>query len=339
MNSSRQILYLDLARIIASVAVVVLHAASFVMTQSNAGIESWRIANILNSFSRWSVPVFIMISGALFLNYSQPLNTQGFYRKRMSRLGIPLLIWSGVYFIWKSYVEGLPINSGFYVQTLVFDQPFIHLYFLFVIGWLYVFTPWLLNLRCRLTLTKRMLVAVALLFVGIFWPPTRFLVTFWVPFIGYYWIGGLLSQVRISSRMLTTSLVLSFVSFALVAIGTHWLTHEVKATHNLFFYDFTRSPLVIIGSLFVFVAIKGLSEQLKKNLKKYKQLLATWASLTLGIYLIHPLVLWVFLHFFSQAVMSFPAMVSISLIIGLIYSASLMLTVLFKRIPYLKLTV
>ena len=59
--------HLDYLRVFASVAIILLHVtAQNIRYVELAGTE-WNIYNICNSASRWAVPVFVMISGALFL--------------------------------------------------------------------------------------------------------------------------------------------------------------------------------------------------------------------------------------------------------------------------------
>lgn len=59
--------YLDLLRIISALAVIVIHLASDRLVFSTPNSFEWQSLNLLNSISRFCVPVFVMISGALFL--------------------------------------------------------------------------------------------------------------------------------------------------------------------------------------------------------------------------------------------------------------------------------
>src|ERR1700709_417019 len=62
--------WMDLLRIGAIVAVVVIHAISTATKSSGTGWHSawWWTANFLNSACLWCVPVFVMVSGALLLD-------------------------------------------------------------------------------------------------------------------------------------------------------------------------------------------------------------------------------------------------------------------------------
>jgi surface polysaccharide O-acyltransferase-like enzyme len=55
----------------------------------------WNIYNICNSASRWGVPVFVMMSGALFLPREIPTKT--LYKKYILRMTIAYVVWSAFY--------------------------------------------------------------------------------------------------------------------------------------------------------------------------------------------------------------------------------------------------
>lgn len=60
MNNSRKI-NIDMARILACLAVVLLHTtARTIYLYETTDIVTFSIANLLNSATRWCVPVFIM---------------------------------------------------------------------------------------------------------------------------------------------------------------------------------------------------------------------------------------------------------------------------------------
>lgn len=88
------------ARVIAILAVVLLHVSSRVVMWSELGSNDWWYANLYDSLVRWCVPVFVMISGALLLSpeKAEPLGL--FYKKRASRILFPLVFWSLFYMLW-----------------------------------------------------------------------------------------------------------------------------------------------------------------------------------------------------------------------------------------------
>lgn len=66
--------WIDNSRIMAISAVVILHVAETILAPLPVGTERWWIANFYDSFVRWSVPVYVMISGAQLLDSAKSTN-------------------------------------------------------------------------------------------------------------------------------------------------------------------------------------------------------------------------------------------------------------------------
>ena len=65
-NTRKQ--YFDWIRIFVCFAVVMLHVSATWFLNRDISSTPWCISVIYNSATRWAVPIFVMISGALFLN-------------------------------------------------------------------------------------------------------------------------------------------------------------------------------------------------------------------------------------------------------------------------------
>ena len=75
---------LDLLRIVATAAVVLLHTAKRVWYNVPVSSTDWYISNIYLSAVRWAVPVFVMISGTLFL--LRDVSIKKLYRNNILRM-------------------------------------------------------------------------------------------------------------------------------------------------------------------------------------------------------------------------------------------------------------
>ncbi len=60
-------IYFDYLRVFATAAVILLHVAAFNWLSTDVNGYDWKVFNFYDSIVRWGVPVFVMISGALFL--------------------------------------------------------------------------------------------------------------------------------------------------------------------------------------------------------------------------------------------------------------------------------
>ncbi len=70
----------------AAIAVVVIHVLGPYREQLGVISDSaWLTATSFNSFSRWAVPVFIMITGALMLTDNREFDLNYYVRRRLAR--------------------------------------------------------------------------------------------------------------------------------------------------------------------------------------------------------------------------------------------------------------
>lgn len=97
--------WLDLARAIAIIAVVLVHAVAPAVngTWVAEGGATWWIANVTDSAGRWCVPVFVMVSGALLLDPRRVERPREFYRRRLARIGVPLVVWTLVHLAYRRW--------------------------------------------------------------------------------------------------------------------------------------------------------------------------------------------------------------------------------------------
>lgn len=298
----------DFVRVIAAVAVVWIHVAALLVLSTPVGSKSWWLGNMIDSAARWSVPVFIMLSGALMIRPVQGDISFHGLGKRLIRIGMPLITWSLVYFVFlAAVISKEPITADFrtWVFQLFAGNPFPgHLYFLFILAGLYVITP-VLNALVPLVRTKTLwqitagiLAATSLTHIVEVWilrggMPVNAL-TQWLPYLGYYLLGYAIHTHVLSNnsvqfglrRLGVTSLIMIFLiggsSFMLASSG-----HLALDSKGLYFYEFLN-PIVIVLSVTTWLFLVAFY---KKYLTVHSQLIHMLSSLTFGVYLAHLLIL------------------------------------------------
>ncbi|WP_180237229.1 acyltransferase [Lacimicrobium alkaliphilum] len=143
MSISRYSICADQIRVFATLAVVMLHVSANGLNSSPFGSDSWWLANFFDAASRSSIPLFVMLSGALLL--SAPIgDPRQFYQRRFSRVLLPLVVWSIFYSGWtmlKAQVKGQPIMTEQVWLNLVSGTPYFHLWYLFMLAGLYAIAP------------------------------------------------------------------------------------------------------------------------------------------------------------------------------------------------------
>lgn len=129
-----KIYWIDNLRGIACLMVVMIHTTSWYVTNAHSVSSlSWDIANVLNSASRVSIPLFFMISGYLFFGErsAQP--------RHFLRIGMCLLFYSIVALIYIALFTS--INVELSLKNLLQKPVFYHLWFFFAIAVIYLISP------------------------------------------------------------------------------------------------------------------------------------------------------------------------------------------------------
>ena len=91
---TKKIEYIDLANVIAAIAVVFLHTNGCFWEFNKS--RYWITANLIESVFIFAVPVFFMISSVTLMDYQKRYNTKTFLKKRFSKTVIPFLFWTFV---------------------------------------------------------------------------------------------------------------------------------------------------------------------------------------------------------------------------------------------------
>ncbi len=337
----KHFLFLDWLRILATIAVVTVHiCAGFVLTNYNDSPARWLAGNFYESISRWCVPIFIMISGALMLSDSRESTYRTFFAKRASKVFVPLLGWSAIYYLYYVFQDRYPADMLDFITRFSANDISIHLWFIYMLLGMYMITP-LLKLLLKnaqkkdvtyfLALWLYISVAVRLLkhYVGFSFEIELYFAT---SYIGYYVLGYYLITYEISSLMRKLAYAGIFVGIAGTFFLTYSFTMQANGEFRAFWYDY-HSPTVLLSSIGIFVFLKHLPIS-EGSIKHF--IPAIINKTNFGIYLVHYLVIRIlstftpFLWLDMNAYLEIPYKVLLTLIISII-------TVLvMRKIPLVK---
>lgn len=279
----------DVIRVSACLAVVLLHlSATIVMQPDQPGTVSWHMANLIDAATRWCVPVFVMLSGALLLDAKKYASPREFWTRRMNRLLPAMIFWSVVYLAWRAYFWKQPLSFQTIAQDLIAGRPYIHLYFLFLIAGLYLMTPLLSSVASSLGVKQlgQAIVIMAALALGAnavdVLGTSAF--TLFVPYIAYYFAGlycvrvladrpGPYGMLLAGAILVTTVLTAMLVSAR--GLDDRW---------SFYFYE-DFSPTIMVMAVTVFMVL--LRASISPAIQWVAQRLAPW---TLGVYVAHPII-------------------------------------------------
>lgn len=299
LQAPARLLFADHIRIAAIFAVVVLHASTgVVMGYGRIDPWEWLAGNVANSASRWGVPVFAMLSGALLLCPGKEESLRIFFSKRVKRILLPLIFWSSFCYGWYRMGGGEAMTFGGAVRRVVLES---HLYYLFILAAIYCITPWIRLLwRGGRTLPLFFLAAGAMNALAFYFHasaeirPGLLLIHFFffaTGFIGYFTAGQYLLRVPVSPRTPPLALGLFVASSAVTAAGTFFLAGIYgPGKAGLYLYDYF-SPPVMVMSVAVFMFIRAAAgPHLSCGGGARASAVRMLADSSFGVYLMHPFI-------------------------------------------------
>lgn len=145
MNTNKRIVAFDLLKIIACLAVITIHISAYPLTNNIVNSPKFIIATIFTSITRWSVPIFVMITGAFLLSKREPIPIKTLYKKYILKIFIIYLLFGVFYKLCYLYLDGSTHISVSYLSTMIIDiligNAHIHLWYLYMLIGLYMIYP------------------------------------------------------------------------------------------------------------------------------------------------------------------------------------------------------
>ncbi len=331
--------WLDNLRIFSIYAVILLHVCVSVILESNIGTQDWWIGNLYNSAVRWCVPVFVMISGALLLDPRKTETLSMFYKKRCARIMVPILFWSVFFLAWtvlKYTMRGEEVSAMNLTERLLSGKPYYHMWFVYMIMILYLFVPFIRKAIAHLT--KQELKALVMLMFSIaminaayknfYSIESTLFINWFLSYMPYFITGHMIRQTSYQpSKAILSATFL--ISCSVTVLGFYFLTKETNIEVGSYFYDYL-SITVAPMSISIMFMLKSWQRPII-NQKITQQI----ASLTLGIYLIHPVILEI-MSAKDMGPMAFNPLFSIPLVALAIFTTSLIIIWIMQKIPLLK---
>lgn len=322
MNGFQQRNYsLDVLRIAACIAVILHHVTSSLIAMGYVenGSVAWMVNTAVYSFTKWSVPVFVMITGFFFLNPDKELPIKKLYGKYVLRLVFALVFWTWFYAIALKcrYTCFYPFggqNTNFWYIGMC-----IGLYISMPVLRLVAASEKVLAYSCWLWLLIR-----TYLFFGKYLE-LPIVVTDYVytGYVGYCLWGYYLSRLTLSQKQTRMVYIVGLLALALT-IALPIVSHEK--------YKFSfecPGPILMSIALFCFF-VKHPFRFSAKSVKIISHL----SSMTLGIYMVHTFVEIETFTRIHRFVPNVYLLLLVSLVATFVFSYIIILII--KQIPVLK---
>lgn len=299
-DRSTNIQYINVLRIIATYAVITGHIAIWSSYEIRPLSANWWICKWIHCISLFIIPVFVMISGTLLLDNPRDESAAAFYKKRMRRIALPVIFWTALYLVVRVVVDGETMTTLRAAKLIFTADPYYHMWYVWMIPALYLVTPPLRAFVKHANPTQRLL-AIAIVFVlaaiyspinSLYLGNKRTILTMFVPYVAWYLAGY--EIVRAEPKKIPSKYLLYAVLVAAAYISLMAFPFIDRQSHSLtifdFLYDGFSPPQMVLG-IGIFWAVYLISRR-SKTLRGIPKTAVEWmASTTLGIYLMHPLML------------------------------------------------
>lgn len=335
--------WLDVLRIVAILAVITIHTVSPLTAGATVPTFSatWWVAATMNVVSLWCVPVFVMISGGLLLRPAKPAPAAAFYRRRLNRIGVPLVFWTVVYLALRPTLFGEHLTRHEATRDLATGHPYLQLYYLYVVAGLYAVTPLLRHVIARASADRIRLFAVGVLAFNVadftlaaaFGAGGANALTEWLPFVGYFLAGAWLMFSPIRERTATRAAMLAAAAAAATLVLSALFIDVFGWTRIGRYFLGYQSPTVVVMSLALFLAVRA---RATRREWKSRPAVARLGAATFGIFLLHPLVLVPLLQHAGRPSQLTTVAICVPAIVLAVAAVSAAATVVLARVPYVR---
>lgn len=337
-----RVIYFDYLRVLATMAVIFLHVAAQNWYDTDVNTLNWHVFNIYDSIVRWGVPIFIMISGALFLE--KEIDIKKLYLKNILRLTTAFIFWSTIY----SIITG---GSTLTILSNIITGHY-HMWFIPMIIGLYISIPILQNIIKSNKITKYFLI---LAFVFVFFIPqiiqlaedfggTRIKILLsatnktikniqpqiTLGFTGYFIAGYFVNKIKIIKKKRIYIYLLGIIGTTITITLDAYLSLKKQIPVSTYYGNFCVN--VLMQSIAIFVFIKYNSP--KSN--KLNNLIKKLSQYSFGAYLVHIIIIDQLNIRFSLNTLSFNPIFSVPIISSIVFIISFTISIIISKIPILK---
>ena len=321
-QDTNRVAYLDILRILATFGVIFIHITADGLCYPIMSYN-WYVAIVGDSLVRWSVPIFVMISGALFLNPEKEVLYKNILAKKVPRLLIAYISW------WIIYAAAIVSVWYFYKQQPFqtdWVMPHYHLWFLPMLMGVYLLIPVLRKIASNGKSLLYALVIWVVYLIGTFvftddikkiFP--LYVIHILIGYSGYFLLGYYLSKTNFSRIQRVIVYILGIVGIIITIAGFDELFLSYLSLH------------VAMMSAALFVLVKENTGDIGPRFSRF---IGYVRNDLFGIYLVHAMWLMVVNKDIFRDLCNH--VISLPLICIVVFTLSLFTTKILRRIPLVK---
>jgi surface polysaccharide O-acyltransferase-like enzyme len=331
--------YLNILRVYACITVVIYHAFLYIILfhGSSLTISEEQICTIMINLWLWRLPTFAMISGVLFLNPQKEISLKKLFTKYILRIVLALFLFGVPYAFLEIFFDAhYRFNAGQTGQAIINvlqGKTWDHMWYLYMITGLYLFVP-LLKIFVMYTSKRILEYVLIILFIFTSLIPSlqnslSIYFGIYIPvnsvFVFYFLLGHYIHQydIRVNNKVL---LLMSTLYLLLVVL---FIPNSPFTNGDCPFCFYNQiSPFIVMITFAVFCLVR---QNIKTN--KFHDFIS---KQSFGIYLIHPLFLHIFYKLLKFTPEKYPFITVITTVTIVTVLASLLFTVLCRKIKVIK---
>lgn len=291
----------DILRIAACFSVIMLHSSSQFWYDIPVNQTSWLVANSYDASFRFGVPIFVMISGALFLTPEKEISVKRLYTHNIIRLAVAYGFWSCVYGLWDARFF-VPSEAGWKSYLLEMLGGSYHLWFVPMMIGIYMLLP---VLKSWVQHASRKNIEYFLLLFLIFQIGKETLLVFIQSgsirqavgmlsvemacgYVGYFVLGYYMASIRIPRKLHRWVYVAGATGLVLAVLCGNLQSLRAGEPKAGAYDSFSLFTFAVVAAIFL-LGVEGLSKSTYSG--KWSKVIQELSASTFGIYLMHILVL------------------------------------------------
>lgn len=352
MKNTR-VLYPELIRTIAIIAVIIQHVTSRTLVESKFFERNWQIAQIMHVMVQWCVPLFLMVSGIFLLDPKREITIKKLYTSYIWRMLQAIIVMVPLHFFVNEIIcKGKSITDPHFQRDLVYSlvcssgSP-VYWYLYMMIG-LYVYLP-IMRLIVKNASKSQLMYFLIVVFLGtcvfkyiqyfeadIFKPIVHFVKKLkmgnMVKYGYFLFLGYFLSKYEITKKPKICIYVVAIIGMMMSVYMAR--TKSIQAGEYIEKWSSDHSPLQYIAVMAIFILVKEIAERIRND-GACAKLIYVCGECSFGVYLIHNMFINIlksigFGGFVGNAIITIPLTVLI------VYFISMIIVMMLKKVPWIK---
>ncbi|RKM59991.1 acyltransferase [Butyrivibrio sp. CB08] len=339
--------YLDIARVASMLGVIIVHTGAISWYAAPFSLYPWGVLNVFDMLGRFSVPVFLMISGYLFLSPKRDVKPSDIFKKYIPRLLCAYIFWAFIYAVITSGLLSSRSLSNGVGEKLLSDtiSGRYHMWYIFTIAGLYIITPALRPVAADRKAMKYFLITSFVLAYAI---PTlqllpisnqyvasifgRLELSYISGYVFYYLAGYYFGTEELSPKQRKIIYAIGTASvLVMYAVVSFVIIKEQYPT--LIYHDYASAGMPLFG-IAAFVFFRYRFQNVDPD-SKIMRVIVKLSKMNLGIYLVHDFGLIVFRKIGLSPVMGTP-IITLPVLALIDFAISICIVFVISHIPVLK---